>query len=198
MKINFIAAPTKSDKLKEMYKNLINHLRKDGHTVLDHRPHELDPEILVTQTDEEIADHYKKLEKYMKNCDVLIADISLPDIGTGYEISQAISLRKPVLALNFEYSDFHPIARIKGNKNKYLQYREYNEESLETTVKGFIEDAKDKLDTKFILIISSEIDKYLEWASKNKRMHKAQTVRIAVEKMMAKDKDYIKFKKTGN
>jgi hypothetical protein len=46
---------------------------------------------------------------------------------------------------------------------------------------------------KFIFIISPEIDKYLEWVSNERRMHKSQIVREAIENQANKDKEYQEF-----
>lgn len=48
---------------------------------------------------------------------------------------------------------------------------------------------------KFILIISAEIDKYIAWASEERKLHKAQVVRMAIEDTMAKDLDYQRWLK---
>jgi hypothetical protein len=53
-----------------------------------------------------------------------------------------------------------------------------------------MKEASSRLDSKFILIISPEMDRYLNWASKVKRTHKAQVVRAALEVMIKKDKEY--------
>ena len=37
------------------------------------------------------------------------------------------------------------------------------------------------------------MDRYLNWASKTKRTHKAQVVRSAVEQMIKKDKEYREY-----
>jgi len=43
---------------------------------------------------------------------------------------------------------------------------------------------------KFILIITPEIDRYLEWSSIERRMHKSQVVRAAIEKVIKRDGEY--------
>ncbi len=45
-------------------------------------------------------------------------------------------------------------------------------------------------DPKFILIISPEIDEYLEWVSQKRKMHKAQFVRESIKAKMLKDQEY--------
>lgn len=192
MKIYFSATITEDKELKDMYKKIIAVLKKQGHQVHEYGSYQLDPKQLVHQSDEEIQEKSKRLDKFLKNADIYIADISLPSIGIGYEISQAISLKKPVLALNFKKAKYQPLATIKGKKSKFLRYESYTEENIEEILKSFMAEAKRKIDTKFILIISPEIERYLEWTSEQKRMHKAQIVRNAIEETMNRDKEYKK------
>lgn len=194
MKVYFSATITENNELKNSYKEIIETLKKQGHKVLEYGSDQIEPQNLLNRNEEEIKKVYKELDNFLKQADVYIAEISQPSIGIGYEISQAISNRKPVLALNHKHkSDFQPLATIEGNKSKYLQHATYTEGNLKNIVNDFLNTAKQKLDTKFILIIPAEIDRYLEWASDYKRMHKAQIVRNAIENYMEKDEEWQEF-----
>jgi len=193
MKIYFSATITDDKSVKNRYKEIINVLKENDHDVYQYGSHKISPHELIHRSDNEIMKVYKELDNYLKNSDIYIAEISEPSIGIGYEISQAIVLKKPVLVLNFEKSKFHPLATIQGLKSKFITYKEYNLTNLKNILKDFLKLAKQKVDTKFILIISPEIDRYLEWAADFKRMHKAQLVRNAVEKEMESDSDYKKY-----
>lgn len=193
MKAYFSATISDTKESRERYEKIIKTLKDLDVEVLQYGSHQISPHELLNQSDEDIKKVYKELDKFLKEADIYISEISEPSVGIGYEISQAITQRKPVLALNFEKSDFHPLATIQGLKSKYITYKKYNLNTLEDIIKEFIRDSKKKIDTKFILIISPEIDRYLEWAADYKRMHKAQVVRNAVEKEMESDKDYQKY-----
>lgn len=136
----------------------------------------------------------KDSENEIKNADILIADITISSAGTGYDIASALNQKKPVLVLKQKNSSAKRGPHtITVKKTRLLNHVEYsNKEDLDKVIKDFVSKAKTLLDTKFILIISAEIDRYLEWASDNKRMHKAQLVRNAVEEMMGRDRDWKK------
>lgn len=142
--------------------------------------------------DDTIDKVYSEATKKIKKSDVVIAEASyFLSPGLGFELGFALHEKKPVLVLVNKKSDVVMSEVIEGNPSRYFSYEKYNStEDLEKKVKDFLKDAKEKLDTKFILIISPEIDRYLEWASDFKRMHKAQIVRNAVEKDMEDDKEY--------
>jgi 2'-deoxynucleoside 5'-phosphate N-hydrolase len=194
MKIYFSASITEDEKVKGYYKQIISALEGMGHTVLQYGSDHLKPSELLNRSDEQIESAYKMLDKLMKQADLIVTEVSYPSIGVGYEISEAVSQKKPVLALSHKEAGFQPLATLQGNKSKYIEYHQYDND-IEGILKTFIDKARDIIDTKFILIISPEIDKYLEWVSQERRMHKAQIVREAIENQMLKDKEYQQFLK---
>ena len=146
---------------------------------------------------------FQKNVKSIKAADVVLAECSYASSGLGYEISQAIDEKKPVIAIyNLNTDLAHPrhIKRVpislKGNTSKYLILREYDIKSLKKTLELAVKDAKSLADTKFILIIPPAIDKYLEWNVKEKGISKAEITRQAVENMMKDDKAYIEYMKS--
>ncbi len=190
MKIYFSATITSNEKLKELYYKTIEQLKKDSHSVVEYRSEALDPAILAKMTDSEMQIEYKKLDKSLRNAEVYMADISEPSITVGYEISQALMHRKPVLVLKHQKALFHPMTSIQGNKSVYLKFKTYDERSFYSIVKRFLETAKDKIDTKFILIIPPTIDRYLEWNTRERGVPKAEVTREAIERAMKDDKNY--------
>lgn len=196
MKVYFSATITDDEQYKSSYKKILNILKQGKHDIYEYGSDQLDTSKILSQSDDEILKIYRELDKFLKQADVYIADISLPSVAIGYEISQAIVLRKPVLALINEKSSFQPLATIKGNKSRYLELEKYNVDTLPKILKDFMKKSKKKLDSKFILIVSPEIDSYLTWSSQENRMHKAQIVRDAIEKVMNKDTEYKRFLET--
>lgn len=139
----------------------------------------------------EIAKLIKDTELGLKKADAVIADITYSSAGPGYDIASALNLKKPVLVLKRADDTIKRGPHsITVQKNKLLNYIKYDDSNIESIISNFLSTAKNMLDTKFILIISPEIDRYLEWASEYRRMHKAQLVRNAVEDMMKKDKEW--------
>lgn len=195
MKVYFSATITDSTESRERYKKIIDLLKKSGHKVFEYEQDKLTPKDLANRSEESIQKAYKLLSDKLKGSDIYIADVTYQSVGIGYEISQAIMERKPVLVLSHESAGETPMATIQGQNNKFINYAEYNNDTLEKITNGFIDEAKEKLDTKFILIISPDIDKYLKWASDEYRMHKAQIVRDAIEEAIKKDKDYKEYLK---
>jgi hypothetical protein len=197
MRIYFSATITENQARKTHYKRILDYFRKEGHKVLEYGS-DLELSNLINQdlNLDELRNQYKELDSFLKNSDVYVADVSEPSVSIGYEISQAVLLRKPVLVLKHQDSSFHPLSTIKGNKASHLKYKEYNDRTLDMILKNFLSDAKDKIDTKFILIFPSVIDRYLEWNARERGIAKAEVTRESIEKVMASDKKYQEYLKS--
>jgi len=62
---------------------------------------------------------------YIQEADVLVAEVSTPSLGVGYEIAKAEQWGKKVLCLYKKFNDGRKISgMIKGNKT--LALKEYN------------------------------------------------------------------------
>lgn len=149
----------------------------------------------VAGTKDDPVKAYQKNINNVKKADFVIVECSKSNAGLGLLISAAVNEKKPVLALFDQTKVNSAPATIAGfaAKNKLLAVRGYSKTNLETVFSEFVNEVKKVLDTKFILIISPEIDTYLQWASDNRRMHKAQVVRRAVEQVMNDDKEFKKY-----
>lgn len=163
----------------------VEHLRKQGHNI------KKDSEI-TKSTD--ASKTQAKLEKSIREADIIIAEVTNPDAKLGFNIAKSLSEKKIVVALRSENSD-NRVNPIHENNDRSLLLKEYNAQNIISIIESAVDEAKGKLDTKFILIISPEIDRYLDWSSQTKRMHKAQIVRNAVEKELNRDKEYKTFLK---
>lgn len=188
MKI-YISAPVKHRPDLKLFQKALAKLEKDGHKIVDVYKDESYPIKEVTQ----FVSKFKESEKAIRECDLVIVEVTYPSRRVGFEIARALDERKVVIALNKKGSETESTATIAGNTAKNFLYREYDAQNVEEIMNEAITEAKNKLDTKFILIISPEIDKYLDWAADERRMHKAQIVRNAIEDVMKKDKEYNDF-----
>jgi nucleoside 2-deoxyribosyltransferase len=67
---------------------------------------------------------YARDTRWIQESEILIAEISAPSHGVGYEIGYALSLGKPVLAL---YQEGRKVSKmISGNPNPDLSVKSYN------------------------------------------------------------------------
>lgn len=193
MNIYFSGTITKDSSLKDNYKHIIKYLESFGHTVFHYRSESLAPEIVSKQTPEEIKESFKQLNSYIKRCDAYIADITIPSVGIGYEIAQILEMKKLALVLKYDRAEFEPLSTLQGNDSQFLRYKKYNTYSLEKIIDLFLSDVQDKMTSKFNLIISPELDRYLEFIAKNKKRPKSKFTRDAIKYFLENDEEYKNF-----
>lgn len=112
----------------DIYSEIIEYLKKDFIVLTEH----LGDKNLSSYGEVQISDE----EIYSRDCawigeaDFIIAEVSNPSLGVGYEISYAEKFNKPILCL-YKNSDKKLSAMLTGNK--YLDVHKYND--LEDTKK---------------------------------------------------------------
>ncbi len=193
MKI-FTSAPNEDRASLKSFFDMVESLPSKGHKIIDIYKNDTVP---IPDDVEYLVKKYKQSERAIKESDVVLVDVTYPGRRVGFEIARALDERKFVIALYDEKGNVSArrIAPLLGNTSRNIYYQGYNEGNIKSIVEEGLKQAKDQMDTKFILIISPEIDKYLEWSSTERRMHKAQIVRTSIEDMMEKDKEYKQFVK---
>lgn len=68
----------------------------------------------LNMTDKEI---YSRDISMIENCDIFIADVTVPSLGVGYEIAYAEKLNKNIFCLYNKKEDKRVSAMIAGNSN---------------------------------------------------------------------------------
>ena len=66
--------------------------------------------------------------QWIEESDLLVAEVTIPSLGVGYEIGRAIALGKPVLCLFRTGSEFTVSAMIAGSDDVEMKYYQNLEE----------------------------------------------------------------------
>lgn len=123
MNIYFACSITGGRQDEPVYKKIIETLIADGHEV---------PTALLASSDvielEAIVDPvtvYTRDTDWIECCDLLVAEVSTPSHGVGYEICYALELEKKVLCL---HRGGIPISKmITGNRDPRLTVLSYDD-----------------------------------------------------------------------
>lgn len=112
-----------------VYKHIMEMLKKQGHTVVSEHVASVGLEKIEARiTDEEI---FNNDIGFIDECECLVADVTIPSIGVGYEVGYAVSKGKDILCVYRE--DANVSAMVKGNKQVIsISYK--NVEELEKTL----------------------------------------------------------------
>jgi nucleoside 2-deoxyribosyltransferase len=82
---------------------------------------------------------YKRDIKLLNRADCLIAEVTLPSLGVGYELCYAVEKRKiSTLVLYEKKKESKITALIRGICPKHCKVRAYTEKTIEKVIKDFI------------------------------------------------------------
>lgn len=126
MKIYFSASIAGGRKYLPIYKKIVAHLKKLGHEVLSE--HIIRSDIFSDEVRWAPKAVFEQDIKWLDECDVVIAEVSNPSLGVGYEICYA--LNRGLKTLCVFQSGLSISKMITGNNsdNLYLfEYQDVNE-----------------------------------------------------------------------
>ena len=114
MKIYFAGSIRGGRDDQELYFSVIAELQKYGTVLTEHIGNkDLTGQGEVKRTDKEIFD--RDME-WVREADLIVAEVSTPSLGVGYELGQAEAMGKPVLCLYRESEGKRLSAMVAGNK----------------------------------------------------------------------------------
>jgi hypothetical protein len=121
MNIYFACSLTGGRKDEAVYAAIVDHLESSGHEVpTAHLAH---PEVMQVEKSIDPAEVYQRDVEWIENCDTVVAEVSTPSHGVGYEIAYALGLGKPVLCC---HKGGIPVSKmITGNHSTGLVVVEY-------------------------------------------------------------------------
>ena len=142
MKIYFAGSIRGGRDDQPLYFQIIEHLKKTCTVLTEHIS---DTKLTTTgepgEKDEWI---YSRDMDWLNEADVLVAEVTNPSLGVGYEISKAESSGKPVVCLFRESSGRTLSAMIAGNTNLKIVYYDQPEEAfqqLDSFLAGILKNA---------------------------------------------------------
>jgi len=122
-KIFFAGSIRGGRQLIPMYQYIIRFLKSRDYTVIsEHVAAEGLEKVEAAMTEQEI---YEKDANWVEESDCVIADITVPSIGVGYEICHAIKHKKPVLCVYQEGANAS--AMVLGNSTGYVTAKSYSD-----------------------------------------------------------------------
>jgi nucleoside 2-deoxyribosyltransferase len=123
MNIYFACSITGGRAFESVYQEFTHTLLADGHEVPT--AHLAESDVMALEKVVGPRDVYARDVAWIRACDALIAEVSVPSHGVGYEIGFALELGKPVLCLaqvNIAVSKM-----ITGNPHPALQVKFYKD-----------------------------------------------------------------------
>jgi hypothetical protein len=135
MNIYFACSITGGRDFESTYHAITTALLSDGHVVPT--AHLADPNIKMFEGQVAPREIYERDTAWIRACDALVAEVSTPSHGVGYEIAYALSLGKPVLCV---YLAGQPVSKmLTGNSHPAISIKSYRtpEEAI-TVIRSFL------------------------------------------------------------
>ena len=97
MKIYFSGSISGGREHEAIYQHLVASLQAQGHHVLS--AHVADPNALEVEKGLPPREVFQRDVNWVKECEAMVAEVSTPSLGVGYEYGLAVQLGKPVLCV---------------------------------------------------------------------------------------------------
>ena len=137
MNIYFSCSITGGRTDQTAYQAIVAALQADGHAV----PTAIlaDDSVLIEEAQVSADEVYKRDIAWLDGCDVVVAEVSTPSHGVGYEIAYALGIGKPVLC---GYKDGVKVSKmLTGNSMPGIRVAAYTGvEDFIHTVREFLAD----------------------------------------------------------
>ncbi len=135
MRIFFTGSITGGRSQQPNYEVIVEELKKYGEVLSDHVAEENISEY--GETELQASEILAREMEMLKQCDMVVADVTNSSLGVGYLIAYASMQNKKVLALYRGHNTYKLSAIIKGDKNVKIFTYEYDDEIGEILKNNF-------------------------------------------------------------
>jgi 2'-deoxynucleoside 5'-phosphate N-hydrolase len=123
MNIYFACSITGGRQDEPVYQAIMAALLADGHSVPT--AHLADSGVTALEAIVSPRDVYERDARWITDCDLLLAEVSTPSHGVGYEVAFALSVGKPVLCLHHAG---RPVSKmLTGNTHPNIRVQAYQD-----------------------------------------------------------------------
>ena len=135
MNIYFSCSITGGRQDEPAYQSIVQALLRLGHEVPT--AHLSDPGVMVLEGQVSPQEVYQRDMEWIEACDAVVAEVSTPSHGVGYEIAAALSLGKPVFCC---YASGKRVSKmITGNTHPQMRLCAYHTaEEVVRAVEAFL------------------------------------------------------------
>lgn len=194
MKIHFACSTSELEVYGKNYIDICNLVRGVGHTItrdwIDNAVATLGDYKKGKIKIDRVEIYNKAVESILAS-DVVIIEGTVSSFSIGHQMTLALSKNKPTLVLFYnDGSDKKNKLQnsfINGIKSPLLTIARYSsKEDIQRTLTSFLSQSTSPT-VKFNIVLSREIENYLDWASFYYKMNKSEFIRDIIAKHMSKD-----------
>ena len=200
MKVFFASSTSELKKYKDNYREICRLVKDMGHSLtrdwieeairLYDKGGNIDREDIYTQVSEAIM-----------AADVVVVEGTIASFSIGHQITLALTKNKPVLFLQLKNPQKDKRFKtnfIDGLKSPLLTVVQYTPDELGDILNDFFDKNAGKHIVKFNIVLTREIENYLNWVSFAYRVNRSEFIReLIIKHMQTGDQKYQKYLDKG-
>ena len=187
MRIYFTASLRGKKEFGENYVQIVKSLSRIGDKVFADHILNFNADSLGTQTKEEAKKNYDRVLSEIKKADIFVAEVSTQSLSVGHELTEAMTLSKPMVIL---YTGEHLPGLLLGSVYDKMQIVQYTPENLKDKLSAAVEEAMRHADVRFNFFVSPKILAYLDFIAQKRMIPRSVFLRNLIEREMKKDKEF--------
>ncbi len=182
MKVFFNASVTGRKEFEKEYRAIDAVLRGLPYELIASPTFTATAEDVKRETTRESTAYFKKLVGWIKSSDINIFEVSYPSLGIGHEVAMSLDLGKPTIVLYLKGKEPF-VFMARETEAERLQVVSYDLFSLKKDLSSSIRLACDQLETRFTLILNSDVRKRLDNVA-SKGLSRSEYIRELIRKDM--------------
>ncbi len=202
MKVFFATSTSELKKYQQNYLDICRLIKEMGHTITRDW---IDEAIRLYDQKVEYIDReeiYSQVSDAIMAADVVVVEGTIASFSIGHQITLALTKNKPVLflQLNKKKSKKDPFQNnfIDGIKSPLLTVEQYTSDELPDILNDFFDKNAGKHVVKFNIVLTREIENYLNWVSFAHRVNRSEFIReLILNHMRNGDEKYRKYLEKG-
>lgn len=199
MKVCFACSTSELATRKNTYRKIVALIKEMGHSLtrdwLEEAIKIVENKAVDTLDREDV---YNKVLGSILASDVMIIEGTVTSFSVGHQVTLALSKNKPTLFLiQKSISKKHGKPKdsyLAGITSPLLTVVEYDDSNIADILNDFLNNNGGKPVVKFNIVLTKEIENYLNWASFTHKLNKSEFIRnLILKHMKDEDKQYQKF-----
>jgi hypothetical protein len=200
MKVHFASSTSELEAHKSDYRLICSLIKQMGHTITRdwlEEAIELVENNSVNSLDREEV--YNKVVSSILASDVVIVEGTIASFSVGHQVTLGLSKSKPTLFLVKKKAGGAKTPKSKnsflaGLNSPLLTVVEYDDSNIADILSDFLNNNGARPVVKFNIVLTKEIENYLDWASFNYKINKSEFIRnLILRHMRGEDTNYRKY-----
>lgn len=199
MKVCFACSTSELATRKDTYRKICALIKEMGHSItrdwLEEAIEIIENKAVSTLDREDV---YNKVLGSILASDVMVIEGTVTSFSVGHQVTLALSKNKPILFL-IQKSTGKKHGKSKdsflaGITSPLLTVVEYDDSNLADILNDFLNNNGGRPVVKFNIVLTKEIESYLNWASFTHKLNKSEFIRnLILKHMKDEDKQYQKY-----